>query len=99
MNCSVGTCTRTAEVREPLPLCGTCALRVVAAYAAANLGSELQVQVPEPRTADRNLRIKAAADYLHSIDAHEPLSGAELGRRYERPARWGQKIIAELKKP
>lgn len=37
MNCSVGTCTRTAEVLEPLPLCGTDALRVIAAYAHANL--------------------------------------------------------------
>jgi hypothetical protein len=37
MNCSVGTCAEPAEVREPLPLCGTDALRVIAAYAEANL--------------------------------------------------------------
>lgn len=37
MNCSVGTCAEPAEVREPLPLCGTDALRVIAAYANANL--------------------------------------------------------------
>ena len=48
MNCSTGTCTGTAQVREPLPLCGTCALRVIAAYAAANLGSEPPVQVRQP---------------------------------------------------
>lgn len=54
MNCSVGTCTRTAQVREPLPLCGTCALGVLAAYAAANLaGSEPPVhrRAFEPSTA------------------------------------------------
>jgi len=45
MNCSVETCTRTAEVREPLPLCGTCTLQVLAAYVAVNLGSEPSVQV------------------------------------------------------
>jgi hypothetical protein len=37
MNCSIGTCAEPAEVREPLPLCGTDALRVIAAYAEANL--------------------------------------------------------------
>lgn len=42
MNCSVRTCTGTAQVREPLPLCGTCALRVVAAYATANLPANLE---------------------------------------------------------
>ena len=52
MNCTVGTCTGTVQVREPLPLCGTCALRVVAAYAAANLGSEPQVQVRQGDAQD-----------------------------------------------
>ena len=44
MICSVRTCTGTSLVREPLPLCGTCALRVLAAYAATNLGSEPQAR-------------------------------------------------------
>jgi hypothetical protein len=55
MKCSVGTCIGTAQVREPLPLCGTCALRVIAAYAAANLGSEPQVQV-RPRMGQEKVR-------------------------------------------
>lgn len=46
MNCTVGTCTRTAQVHEPLPLCGTCALRVIANYATANLQGSAN-QVPE----------------------------------------------------
>jgi len=37
MNCSTPNCGTTALVREPLPLCGTCTLRVLAAYANLNL--------------------------------------------------------------
>lgn len=45
---------------------------------------------PDPRTA-------AAADYLASVKDGEPLTGADLGRRYNRSARWGQIVIAETK--
>jgi hypothetical protein len=42
-------------------------------------------------------REAAAADYRNSVRSGAPISGAELGRRYGRTARWGQKVIAELK--
>lgn len=60
MNCSVRTCTGTPLITRPLPLCGTCALRVMAGYAAANLfGSEPQVrQVREVRQNDVQQEIR-----------------------------------------
>lgn len=45
---------------------------------------------PDPRTA-------AVAEYLASVENGRPLTGADLGRRYGRTARWGQIIIAETK--
>ncbi|MCX4784647.1 hypothetical protein [Streptomyces sp. NBC_01264] len=50
-----------------------------------------------PRRANDDSRESAAADYLASVRAGEPLTGAELGRRYGRTARWGQKVIAGVK--
>lgn len=38
MKCSTRTCTRNAQVREPLPLCRICVVRVMAAYTAVILG-------------------------------------------------------------
>ena len=46
--------------------------------------------------ANANPRTAAIAEYRKSVKAGTPLSGAELGRRYGRTARWGQKLIAEL---
>jgi hypothetical protein len=71
---------------------------------AAN-GSPRKANTNTPRTANANDANKAnanprelaAADYRRSVKAGKPLSGAELGRRYERTARWGQKVIADLK--
>lgn len=57
-----------------------------------------------PNTNDANTpnadpREAAAADYRRSVQDGAPISGAALGRRYGRTARWGQKVIAELKNP
>ncbi|MFJ7297521.1 hypothetical protein [Streptomyces collinus] len=57
-------------------------------------------RTPDANDSDRangDPREAAAADYRHSVQAGHPLSGAELGRRYGRTPRWGQKVIAELK--
>lgn len=67
-------------------------------------GSPRKANTNNPRTPDANdantangdPRERAAADYRRSVRAGKPLSGAELGRRYDRTARWGQKLIAEL---
>lgn len=68
-------------------------------------GSPRKANTNTPRTANANdtnkansdPREAAAADYRTSVQSGAPLSGAELGRRYGRTARWGQKVIAELK--
>ncbi|MFF9287532.1 hypothetical protein [Streptomyces griseosporeus] len=69
-------------------------------------GSPRKANANDPRTANTNNdandantdpRELAASDYQRSIKTGTPLSGAELGRRYGRSARWGQKVIAELK--
>jgi hypothetical protein len=68
-------------------------------------GSPRKTNANSPRTPDANNTNKAntdpreaaAADYRESVRAGTPLSGAELGRRYGRTPRWGQKVIAELK--
>ncbi|MGW7330458.1 hypothetical protein ACWGIU_18055 [Streptomyces sp. NPDC054840] len=44
---------------------------------------------PDPRKA-------AVAEYLESKEDGQPLTGAELGRRHGRTARWGQMLIAEI---
>ncbi|NUS25048.1 MAG: DMT family transporter [Streptomyces sp.] len=68
-------------------------------------GSPRNANTNTPRTVDANdankangsEREQAEADYHRSVRAGTPLSGAELGRRYGRTPRWGQKVIAELK--
>ena len=59
-------------------------------------------RTPDANDGDRansDPREAAAADYRDSVQAGQPLSGAELGRRYGFSPRWGQKVIAELKTP
>ncbi|NJA59184.1 hypothetical protein, partial [Streptomyces sp. NEAU-H3] len=48
-------------------------------------------------TNTNTVREDAANAYLKSLKTGEPLTGAELGRRYGRTARWGQKLITDLK--
>lgn len=94
MNCSVGTCTGTAQVREPLPLCGTCALRVLAAYAAANLGSEPVVQV---RQTDAQTEIGT----LFRILDEEGWNRLDLNRAIEvlnRPKATAARRLAEARR-
>lgn len=94
MNCSVGTCTRTAEVHEPLPLCGTCALRVVAAYAAANLGSEPQVQVrrPDAETEIRTIYRLLDTDGWNQVDLNRAM------RVLNRPKATAARRLAEARR-
>lgn len=73
MNCSVGTCTRTAQVREPLPLCGTCALRVIAEYAAANLGSEPQGRHSDAQDEVRTIYRIIDADGWNQVDLNRAM--------------------------
>jgi hypothetical protein len=63
----------------------------------ANANTSQTANTNDANKANANPRELAAADYRRSVKAGKPLSGAELGRRYERTARWGQKVIAELK--
>ncbi|MFF6903433.1 hypothetical protein [Streptomyces hydrogenans] len=48
-------------------------------------------------TANANDREAAVAKFQESVANGSPLSGAALGRMFGRTARWGQKVIAELK--
>lgn len=57
MNCSTGTCTANVLVREPVPLCGTCALRVIANYAAANLAGSEPVRTDAARDVGTLFRL------------------------------------------
>lgn len=63
----------------------------------ANANSPRTVDANDTNEANTDPREAAAADYRKSLAAGAPLSGAELGRRYGRTPRWGQKVIAELK--
>ncbi|MDX2658254.1 hypothetical protein PV382_18155 [Streptomyces scabiei] len=63
----------------------------------ANTNTPQPPNANDTNQANANPREAAAADYRRSVRAGKPLSGAELGRRYDRTARWGQKVIAELK--
>ncbi len=46
MKCSTRTCTRNAQVREPVPLCRVCVVRVVRAFTTVVLGGS------EPRVRE-----------------------------------------------
>ena len=63
----------------------------------ANTNATRTPDANDTNKANSDPREAAAADYQRSVQAGTPLSGAELGRRYDRTARWGQKVIAELK--
>lgn len=63
----------------------------------ANANSTRTPNANDARGANGDPREHAAADYLASVNDGSPISGAELGRRYGKTARWGQKVIAELK--
>lgn len=62
-----------------------------------NANDRRTVDANDTDRANSDPREAAAADYRRSVNAGTPLSGAELGRRYGRTSRWGQKVIAELK--
>ena len=63
----------------------------------ANTNTERTVDANDTNKANANPREAAEEDYRKSLAAGSPLSGAELGRRHGRTARWGQKVIADLK--
>jgi hypothetical protein len=81
-------------------------------FAAALTGREVsrpsQAKVSPPRRArispakkakagaKQDPRKAALAEYLASVETGEPLTGAELGRRYGRTSRWGQMLIADI---
>lgn len=78
-------------------------------FAAALDRGETRGEISQPRQAkaspSRKAKGKAKQDpreaalaaYLASVETGQPLTGADLGRRYGRTARWGQIIIAETK--
>ncbi|WP_282797343.1 hypothetical protein [Streptomyces sp. CC224B] len=97
MNCSVGTCTGTPQVRKPLPLCGTCALRVIAAYAAANLGSDAQSSDPRPRQA----KARFEAGILYRLLDTDGWNRVDLNRAMQvlnRPKATAARRLAEARR-
>lgn len=98
MNCSTRTCNGTAEVREPLPLCGTCALLVMASYAAANLGSGTEVRkVPEVRQNDAQQEIRT----IYRILDEEGWNSVNLDRAARvlgRPQRTAARRLADARR-
>lgn len=92
MNCFVGTCTRTAQVREPLPLCGTCALLAIAAYAAANLGSEPQVRQGEAQAEIGTLYGLLDTDGWNQVDLNRAM------QVLNRPKATAARRLAEARK-
>ncbi|MDJ0465031.1 hypothetical protein [Streptomyces sp. H27-C3] len=96
MNCSVGTCTGTAQVREPLPLCGTCALRVIAAYAEANLGSE-----PQGSELARQTKARSEVGILYRILDTDGWNRVDLNRAMQvlnRPKATAARRLAEARR-
>lgn len=72
--------------------------------AATGISFRPQAKTSPARTAKRKAkgrtqdpRTAAVTEYLASVRAGRPLTGAELGRRYGRTPRWGQQLIAEAK--
>lgn len=63
MKCSTRTCTRNTQVREPLPLCRVCVVRVMAAYAAVILGGS-EPEVREVRQNDAQDEIRTIFQLL-----------------------------------
>lgn len=86
MNCSTDICTRTALVREPLPLCRTCTLQVLANYANANLAASAtpEVRGPAPEAVRSFQDAITVALYLNlgrrpkSAEIREALVSADL---------------------
>ena len=65
--------------------------------AKSEISRPARAKTSRPRQAKKDPREAAVAAYLASVETGQPLSGAELGRRYSRTARWGQQLIAEAK--
>lgn len=99
MNCSVRTCNGTALITRPLPLCGTCCLRVMTGYAAANLfGSERQSA--EVQTVRKN-EVPEQIQTIYRLLDQEGWNAVNLPRATEAlgiPERTAARRLAEARK-
>lgn len=92
MRCTVANCQSPVIVREPVPLCGVDAARVVIAYGQAHLITE--EQPPEAEAAGEPTpglarHMELAAAWL----AVEPdLSGADIGKRLGTGDSYGRRV-------
>lgn len=73
MNCSTANCRTESLVREPLPLCGTCALRVIAAYARANLKGKHGSAEVQTLSTEEHVVASAAAISIPESSSHPAL--------------------------
>lgn len=95
MNCSTANCRTAPVVHEPVPLCGTCALLVLAAYAEANLAN--QIGTITDRQTDARTEIRTIYQLLDA----EGWNGVDLRRTMEvlkRPKATAAKRLAEARK-
>ncbi|MEU2315172.1 hypothetical protein [Streptomyces albidoflavus] len=94
MNCSTDACTRTALVREPLPLCRTCTLQVLANYANANLSASSEPEVRQSTAADE-------IDTLYYLLDTEGWNSLDLNRAMEvlnRPKATAARRLSEARR-
>jgi hypothetical protein len=74
MNCSTVNCRTTALVHKPVPLCGTCALQVIAEYASANLGRR------QPSKQNHSRNVAEETETLYRVLDAEGWNAINLAR-------------------